>query len=386
MKNRLDEIKSLMRRMEEVPNGGSNFLMESSIGRLDFNGNIEEFFNTIDIGKGFWVSLGYIQNYDLTKIYPDKNRMSFNNEFSKIDKGSRLYGKMNKFMNSSEFLSPTGRKYAGLNSMKSHDFNSVLLTASYTFNWGDIVSLAKSYQARNEEEMQIRKKYGFGKDESEYPEDDWRRNPNYGGLGLMPQKEPKRKNPDGSEVKSPYTNKANTEINLFRDNDTYGNDRMSTRKDGTEYQKHAFKFSLNDVKKQWKTYYLIDNNGEIDGVENNLAYLFSKPTASKKADLESIINNDEKEFAKEMNEYIKKCDMSTKIWLLDNIAYIVGTGYDKQTGELLQGARWTNPNIIEMFPDSIKRDELDTIISNAIAKSRRDVDEEFRKKLKEDYK
>lgn len=375
MKNTLNEIKSLMSRMEELPNGKTGFLTEGSLGRLNFEGDIQDFFNTIEIGKGFWVSLGYIQKYDLDKIYPEKSRGSFEQQLAGLDKDSRIYGKMGKFMGSAEFNDPTGRAYKGFKSMASQDvFDSVLMTGSYSFNWGDVNSLKNFYEKQREEEMGIRKKYGFGDDESAYPEDDWRRKPEYGGLGLMKAGGGKRTNPDGSDVRAPYSNIANPDINLYKDNDTYGNDRMSQRKNGEEYQKMALKFGLNDVKKQWKTYYLIDKNGEIDDVADNLARLFSKPgSGSKKFDIEGMADGDELNFRKEMNAFLQKQDRSTKNWLIDNVAYIVATGRDRITGETLQGARWINRNIREMFPDTINDEEFTQILNNCISKSTSDL-------------
>lgn len=382
MKDSLNEIKSLMKRMEETPNGGSNYLInESSIGRLNFNGKIEDFFNTIDIKKGFWVSLGYIQEYPLSKIYPELNKDEFNQGFSNLEQNSRFYGKMKNFINSPEFTNPSGRKYGGFKSMANVDFSSVLLTASYTFNWGNVSSLAKHFEKYRKGELDIRRKYGFGKPEDEYTMDDWRRKPEYKGLGLYPISTP-MKNDDGSDRHYPYTNLANGDINLYNDNDVYGNNRLSKRKNGDEYQKQALKFGLADVSKQWKTYYIIDKQGEIDAVSNNLANLFSKPKGISKKFKVDTLQGEEKEFANEMNSFLYIRDRATKEWIIDNIAYIVGTGYDRTTGELLQGARWINPNIKEMFPDNIKQDELQTIIDNSISKSTKDVDDEIKSSMK----
>lgn len=76
MKNTLNEIKSLMLRMEDTPNGGSNFINEVSCKWRMVVGE-EEFFNVLaGLKKGNRVTFGYISQAKIV-VPKIKNKKSY---------------------------------------------------------------------------------------------------------------------------------------------------------------------------------------------------------------------------------------------------------------------------------------------------------------------
>lgn len=70
MKNTLNEIKSLMLRMEDTPNGGSNFINEASCKWRDVTDN-DQFYNVIaGLKQGNMITFGYVD--DAKIVVPTK--------------------------------------------------------------------------------------------------------------------------------------------------------------------------------------------------------------------------------------------------------------------------------------------------------------------------
>ena len=70
MKNTLNEIKSLMKRMEDTPNGGSNFINEVSCKWRDVTDN-EQFYDVIvGLKQGNMITFGYVD--DAKIVVPTK--------------------------------------------------------------------------------------------------------------------------------------------------------------------------------------------------------------------------------------------------------------------------------------------------------------------------
>ena len=70
MKNALNEIKSLLLRMENTPNGGSNFINEASCKWRDVTDN-DQFYNVIaGLKQGNMITFGYVD--DAKIVVPTK--------------------------------------------------------------------------------------------------------------------------------------------------------------------------------------------------------------------------------------------------------------------------------------------------------------------------
>ena len=105
-KNRLDEIKSLMRRMEDTPNGGSGYLFENMINEVSCKWpNVvgeEEFYNLLSgLKQGSRVTFGYIQGAKIEvpkgkRLNPATNRM---NQFDDYETLGHNLGEEGKVLN-----------------------------------------------------------------------------------------------------------------------------------------------------------------------------------------------------------------------------------------------------------------------------------------------
>lgn len=388
-KRELAQMFSLMERMDKhLTLNEAEFekmLMEDdSVGRVDFQ-SLDELVNTMDIGRSF-VGLGYIQGYSNSnndgpvKIYPTKDNFDtdFRQKVDSVDPNSRVYGKLNNMINDPEYSNPTGRMYAGNRSMASTHFQGVVKITNYVFNWGDAESLSNFYEKNRNNVARIRKNHGFGESDDFYDNDDWRRRTNksgksvYGGLGANPSYDT-RKNPDGSDVVGPFHMKLNPLVSIYGDNDTYGKATFRTRPDGSQYQRRALRFGLGNINNQWEHFCLVDNNGEVDEVENSLAAIFHKRSVPQ--DLRKLIDaqtqQDEVNFINDLQNEINRQSEAEKTWLEDNIAYIVGKGVDRYTGER-KLFRWVNKNIV-IDRINVDPQELQPVIDAEVQRAYKEV-------------
>lgn len=265
-KQQLAEMQLLMERMDGHMTGREVEMRKVminenlGIGRREMN-SFDELINEIDLGRSF-VGLAYIQTYEADKIYPEKNgfKNSLNAEIGKLDPNSRIGKKMNDFLNNPEYTNPSGRGYTfdktqgTIKSMASSSVAGVVKITNYVFNWGNAENLANFLDKYRLKRLELRNKYGFGKDDTDYANDDWRRKidekgkPVYGGIGLNPLSADKRTNPDGTPVVPAFHQLLHPDVSLYGDTDSYGNPKYSTRADGSQYQKRVIKMGISDIK------------------------------------------------------------------------------------------------------------------------------------------
>lgn len=381
-KQQLAEMQLLMERMDSHMTGREVEMRKAminedlGIGRRDMN-SFDELINEIDLGRSF-VGLAYIQAYEASKVYPEKNgfKNSLNTEIGKLDPNSRLGKKMNGFLQHPEFANPTGRGYTFdktqgvIKSMASLPFAGVVKITNYVFNWGNAENYGNFLEKYRLKKLDLRNKFGFGKDDADYASDDWRRkvdekgNPIYGGIGLNPQSNDNRKG-----FVSSFHQLLHPDVSLYGDTDTDGNPRYTTRPDGSQYQKRVIKMGLSDVKKQWSDYLLVDENGEVDAVEKSLSALFSKPSAPtdllKK--ITAQMSQDEQDYIRGLQAINDEEFYSTKTWYEDNVLYIVGNGKSRITGEKT-AFRWVNKNLV-LDKININPNEIQPIIDAEIKRT-----------------
>ena len=149
VKTELDKMLLLMERMDSHYTLDEAVEMEDRIeNRRDTYTNLDEFLSEVNLGRSF-VGLAYVQGYEAKKIYPTnpdpRQANAIRGEFGKMDKSSRVWGKMNGLINDPEFSNPTGRAYAGNRSMKTPHFSGIIKFTNYVFNWGDTSSLHDFY-------------------------------------------------------------------------------------------------------------------------------------------------------------------------------------------------------------------------------------------------
>lgn len=365
----LQKMLNLMGRMDQHMTGSeAQALNEAArsdlgIGRINYS-DIDDFFNNVKIGKGTFVGISYLQGYEAQKIYPLKNGFEdkLRGEYDKME-DNRGKGKIEALLNNPELKTPTGRANSGFRSVANSNIQGYIKATNYVLNWTDAEGYKNAFEKNRLDNAEIRRKFGFGEEDSFYADDDWHRNPIHGGIFANKPSTDKRKTDNGNNVVAAYSQLLNPEISMYGDNDSEGNPRMTTRPDGTQYQKRAFKLVLNNVHNQWAHYYLVDNNGEIDAVANNLAYLFTKApqTSALRKKITDQMSKDEVEYINAMADLEDRFAKQTKTFNSENILCIVATGTDRYTGEKLS-YRWINPDI-NINKIQVDPNELDKIVS-----------------------
>ena len=375
IKKELDKMFLLMERMDNHYTLDESLEMEDRIEhQRETYTDIDQFLTDVNLGKSF-VGLGYVQGYEARKVYPTNTEInpklgmsqadSLKAGFNKMDKSSRAWGKMNAMLKDPEFTTPTGRLYAGNRSMKSQHFAGIVKITNYVFNWGDTSALGDFYDKYHGDIRKARLNAGFGKNDSDYAVDDWRRNDMYKGLGADPV------STSNSPRRNSYRKSLDAKNSLYGDVevDALGNDvdRISTRKDGTQYQKRAFRFALKNIAKQWAKYCLVDMNGEIDEVDSTIGQLIGK-NPSEFSDLRKKIvpqmSQDEKNFINTIAQIDSNMALAEKTWLTDHIAYIVAGEFDPRT-RTRRYVRYINPNI-EIDSIEVNQTELKPVIDKEI--------------------
>ena len=369
----LEKMKSLMGRMDKhltlneaeeetkvIEEEVFSDYNKNNFGRINYQ-SFDDMINDLDF-KGSFVGLGYVEAYDVKKIYPNAEgfRDSFEREITNIDITDPLSTKLRNFRNDNEYYNPTGA-YAtkgankGLRSMYNKHFIGILKITHYVINWGNGDSWSNWTSKIAREKANLRKdKYGFGNDPSTYAADDWRRKldkkgiSTYDGLGAYPKYTPKRFN-DSSKtfpVQEPY--KANSEnpfAPVYYDTDTYGVPQKSYDKDGNEYQKRALRFTLSSVNNGGVTYYLIDINGDLNKISESTAkFFYETKVRDHTKPIDDTMCPEEINYIKDMGAIDNKLWNNERKWIIDNILYIKGEGISRRTGEKLLG-RWINKTI-----------------------------------------
>lgn len=367
-KKQLELMHLLMERMDGHYTLNEEMEMEDRIETTrDTYTDLGTFLSEVNLGSSF-VGLGYIQGYEAKKVYPTNPEVNgrgftqadaIRHGFKKMDQSSRGWGKLDAMIKDPEFSNPTGRLYAGNRSMKNPYFAGVLKITNYVFNWGDASdwkSFRKNYYKSIED---TRTKFGFGKNDSDYAANDWRRNPMYHGIGAQPDYSGGDRNSYGMPL--------DAKNSLYGFSDANNMPIYSTRPDGTQYQKTAFKFGLKNIEKQWAKYCLVDNNGEIDDVDRSLGPILGKipgDFTDLRKKITAQMSQEEQDFINAISEIDSNDALAKKTWLIDNIAYIVAGERSPKTG-LMRYVRWINPNIvIDKFP--VNQNELKTLVDNEI--------------------
>jgi len=371
VKTELDKMFLLMERMDKHYTLDESLELEDRIEhKRETYTDLNQFLSDVNLGSSL-VGLGYVQGYEARKIYPTNQEVnpsiglsqadSIKGGFGKLDKSSRVWGKINNLINDPEFTNPTGRAWGGNRSMKTPHFAGIIKITNYVFNWGQTSSIGNLYDKYNKDVENARLAGGFGKDNSDYDPNDWHRNGMYKGIGSLPEIE--------DNNKPGYHQKLDAKNNLYGFSTKKGDTPIFTTKaDGTQYQKQAFRFGLKNIEKQWAKYCLVDMNGDVDEVENSLGPILGK-IPSDFTDLRKKIvpqmAQDEKDFINAISKIENERALADKTWLTDHIAFIVAGEYDPKT-RTRRYVRFINPNIeIDTFK-TLNTNELQPIIDKEI--------------------
>lgn len=335
MKNYTDRFIKNFQRISGILLNES--LLIENTSRLVYN-DIAKMFTENNIKTGTFITLGYLNEVDMPKrIYPTEQGRIAAEEFIKKETGlSEIEIKaIRNIIDSSEYTGITSGKL--LNSKKqprvffdlSEPFPTVIEFRRYTFNFMDKKSLAKNFEKSREAETELRKKYGFGKPEDEYSEDDWRKKltstgrMKYRGTTLDPQIDP-RDNNKGSSYKQELG-----DFPLYGDIDMDGNPRRDPK---LGVQKVALRQNINSNLKTYDAeYFIIDNEGNITPISKSFLNFISGNFKQVKSSNNIIdeLKEDEAQFVKELESLSSKYFITQ--FISNKIAYMTATVIDDKS-------------------------------------------------------
>ena len=315
---------------------------ERHIGKNPF-----DFLSKNIIPNGSFVSIGYVNDHVISwgpktrKSITPVNDKQLTQYIDQLPDG--------KFKTTLINFQESDKQQAALASGKTAPFNiegdvHIVKIERFIVNWKNPESFAKFYGDRTDAEQQVRVKHGFGKDESEYPEDDWRRK--YKGVGSRPVSGIKGKQGN------PYRAIGSTGF--------YGHvdepNKVSIRQIG------------NPKASKKPIWLFIDADGTVSYMDNELMAWLSyayKSTRKVKEEID-LMTQEEKDFLNDLKA-IKNFDKSEMTLLLDNILYLTGTTVDDSKNK--EPFTWINDDkISELYP-YVNQKEWNNIVHKCVKMS-----------------
>lgn len=312
-----------------------------------------DFFQMHKIPNGTFVSFGYFNDHAISfgpktkKLINQANDEQLINYLTgdKLNSAPTFKSKLQAFKDSvayADALVGEKRKTAPLDlDGECH----IVKIGKFTVNWRDPEHFANFYGAQNDTRAKLRHKYGFGKNDEDYPENDWHRNPKYGGTALRPA----AKGNGGQVYTDPYE-----DTGIYRSI--------------VDPNKLAVRQIINPkVKGLSSTWFFVDASGNIEYLDkdlmNFLRYNYSNTRVVADIKDEMIeMSEEEKEFAQEL-ENLQKSELSEKTFLLENIIYMCGV--IRKKGEENESFLWRNDDIVSgnfpYFSAQILEDIIDKV-------------------------
>ena len=312
---------------------------ERHIGKNPF-----DFLSTKFIPNGWWVSIGYINDHEISwgpktrKSNIKDNDLQLTQYIESLPEG-KFKQALIDFQNSPKYQS-------ALETGKTAPFNiegdvHIIKIGRFRVNWRNPDSFAKINAARNDAEQRIRAKHGFGKDEDSYPEDDWRRK--YNGVGTRPISQ------HHGKQGNPYKAIGNSGFYAHIDNP----DKISLRQ------------ISNPKASDDPIWLFIDADGNVEYLDYKLMAWLSYAYKGKRVKEEiKEISQEEQDFLNDLKTIKYNPEMTM---LLDNILYLTGTTIDSNKQK--EPFTWLNDDRIKELYPYIKVDELNKIIQKCIKKS-----------------
>jgi hypothetical protein len=314
-------------------------LLFEAESRLVYN-DIAKMFSENNFKAGTFATLGYLNDVDMPKrIYPTQQGRIAAEEFIKKETGLSDFEikSIRKVIDSEEYKGIESGTL--LNTKKqprvyfdlSEPFPTVIQFKRYTFNFMDKNALAKNFEKSRESEVELRRKYGFGKPEQEYPEDDWRKKISstgrnkYRGLTLDPQIDPRDVN-RGSSYKQEIG-----DFPLYGDVDMEGNPRTDSK---LGIQKVALRQNISSSIKTANTeYFVVDADGNVIPVNKSFVDFVSGNFKQVKSsnDVVDELKEDEAEFVSELKDLSDKYFITQ--FITNKIAFMTATVIDDKTKE-----------------------------------------------------
>lgn len=321
--------------------------------------NLLQMFQENNLRPGSFIALGYVNAVDIPKrIFPTNANEEYANKLiNAADEFglSELEIKLLKEFISDEIWQKTKAGEILLKSKKApknyfewdNRFAGIIQFNRYVLNYMDRQSLAKNFQKQRDSEIELRRKYGFGKDDDQYPEDDWRRKvgstgrPKYRGVGIEPAIDPRDAN-KGSTYKDKFG-----DIPVYGDIDKEGNPRINPQ---TGYQRMTLRQNISSNLKRLNTnYFLVDEEGNLNPISYKFVNFFKKYVKQVRDGVVDELQDDEKQFVEELKNI--KSQYFTTQFISDRIAYITATVEDDKTKEKKPIYFYNDKlDVLEQFP------------------------------------
>ena len=321
--------------------------------------NLLQMFQENNLRPGSFIALGYVNAVEIPKrIFPTNANEEYANKLiNAADEFglSELEIKLLKEFISDEIWQKTKAGEIQLKSKKApktyfewdNRFAGIIQFNRYVLNYMDRQSLAKNFQKQRDSEIELRRKYGFGKDDDQYPEDDWRRKvgstgrPKYRGVGIEPAIDPRDAN-KGSTYKDKFG-----DIPVYGDIDKEGNPRINPQ---TGYQRMTLRQNISSNLKRLNTdYFLVDEEGNLNPISYKFVNFFKKYVKQVRDGVVDELQDEEKQFVEELKN-IESQYFSTQ-FISDRIAYITATVEDDKTKEKKPIYFYNDKlDVLEQFP------------------------------------
>lgn len=349
-----------------------SFLFEGDERRI--YDDIAKMFMENNFRNGMFVSLGYINSVEIPKrIFPSSENEQSAMSLIKDAQNENLSNKEVQIIKSlieDKTWSDT-KSGSILNTKKQpkkyfdmpSEYASIIQFNRYTFNWMDMDNLSRNFDSQRKSEIELRKRFGFGKGEDEYSDTDWRKKmgstgrPKYRGITLDPSIDMKDNNRGSS-----YKQKIG-DFPLYGDVDMEGNPRIDPV---LNQQRMALRQNISTgLSKPNTMYFYVDNEGNLHQVSYKFVKFLSEEIKEVKSskDIVDDLADDEAEFVKEMEILNKKYFVTQ--FLTNRIAYMTATVIDDKTKE--KKPIYFKNNNIEVLDDiKINKQQIDSLISKFI--------------------
>ena len=296
------------------------------------------------IPNGSFVSIGYVNDHEISWGPRTKKKITPTNDAQLTQYIEQL--PEGKFKNALIAFQESDKYQAALATGKTAPFNidgdvHIVKIGRFIVNWKNPESFAKFYADRSDAEQQVRVKHGFGKDDTEYPEDDWRRK--HAGVGSRPMS--KATGRQAAEYKSIggsgfYTHPEDPNKLYIRQ---IGNPKASPK----------------------PIWLFIDADGTVSYMDNKLmawlTYAY-KSSRTVKDEMEEI-SQEEQDFLNDLKA-IKNMDKSEMKMILDNVLYLTGTTIDDN--KVKEPFTWINDDkISELYP-YVNKDEWNKVVRKCV--------------------
>jgi hypothetical protein len=378
MKQQLNEMKSLIARMENPRTGWGQVLNESKqIVATD----LINFLSTVQIQEGQFVRLGYIQLYTIPGQYPNEDLYNKMNaiagdfgvendmDYAMVsedvtDRARQRYIDFMDKSKNSEWDNPTGRLYKGQRAFNKAIYKYIIKLTKYRLHWQGQTGYAKAQerntQAYNDMTAKIDPKY-YDELGIQYKDVDADGNEVWHNT-------PQRPGPSYKFIGEPANFGVATDTEWKGDNETgeYVPRNIKYRTNAedpstqVEIPGYSIRNMLSKVEDQEAIFFGVTEEGDIDRIPDSLGRMLYKVSDSYAAKLQDVsLQDDPDKLAqfKMFYDFKKEENMKQKIFKLSNVAYLCATGLDIRTKQK-DSFFWVNNEPLFLLERTINKEKV----------------------------